>query len=84
MYAIRSYYGPAQRTDLDALCQLELDCFSSDRLSRRSFSHLLRSEHADLLIAAANGAAGYALLLYRSGTNLARLYSIAVARNNFV
>ncbi len=70
---------PAQRTDLDALCQLELDCFSSDRLSRRSFSHLLRSEHADLLIAAANGAAGYALLLYRSGTNLARLYSIAVA-----
>jgi ribosomal-protein-alanine acetyltransferase len=70
----------ARRDDLDRLCELEKRCFSGDRLSRRSLAHMLRSEHADLLIADADEApAGYVLNLYRSGTNLARLYSIAVA-----
>ncbi|WP_027854260.1 peptidase C39 family protein [Marinobacterium litorale] len=69
----------AQREDLNALCDLEQSCFSGDRLSRRSLSHMLRSEHAELLVADSGAElAGYALVLYRSGTNLARLYSIAI------
>lgn len=71
---------PAERRELDQLCELERRCFDTDRLSRRNFSHLLRSEHADLLIALQEEVlVAYALILYRSGTNLARLYSIAVA-----
>lgn len=70
---------PAQDRDLDKLLTLEQACFSGDRLSRRSFKHFIRSEHASLLVAAVNDQlAGYALLLYRRGTSLARLYSIAV------
>lgn len=70
---------PAQRSDLDRLCQLERTCFNGDRLSRRNFSHMLRSDHADLILAEQGDLiGGYALVLYRSGTNLARLYSIAV------
>jgi len=70
---------PAQRSDLDRLCQLERSCFDGDRLSRRNFSHMLRSEHAELIVAEQGELlGGYALVLYRSGTNLARLYSIAV------
>lgn len=69
----------AERADLDALCDLERLCFSSDRLSRRSFSHLIKAQHDSLLVVTHDGTiAGYGLVLYRSGTNLARLYSIAI------
>ncbi|HEX6930470.1 MAG TPA: ribosomal protein S18-alanine N-acetyltransferase [Gammaproteobacteria bacterium] len=65
--------------DLDALEALESRCFDSDRLSRRSFRHMITQAHADLLVHG-NGDAieGYALVLYHKGTHLARLYSIAV------
>lgn len=70
---------PALRGDLDQLDQLERASFDGDRLSRRNLNHMLRSEHADLIVADLEGRIGaYALVLYRSGTNLARLYSIAV------
>lgn len=58
---------------------LEERCFAFDRISRRSFRHLLTKGHADCLVAEEEGRIlGYALLLYSKGTALARLYSLAV------
>lgn len=70
----------ATLADLDALIALERDCFASDRLSRRSFRHMLTQAHADLVVHVADDDAlhGYALLLHHRGTQLGRLYSIAV------
>lgn len=66
--------------DLDALVALENRSFQTDRLSRRSFRHLLTKGNAVILIAEGEeGAlAGYAAVLFNAGTSLARLYSIAV------
>ncbi len=70
----------ARPTDLDALVALEDRAFDGDRLSRRSFKRFLdRKRTSDLLILEQDGVLlGYALVVYRSGTALARLYSIAV------
>ena len=66
--------------DLSALSALEQQCFATDRLSRRSFRHLLTRGHAITLVAEAGGQiSGYVLLLFSQSTALARLYSIAVA-----
>jgi ribosomal protein S18 acetylase RimI-like enzyme len=70
--------------DLDALVALEGRVFTTDRLSRRSFRELLVAKSAVFLVAhrpaqAGGAVVGYALLLFRRGTGLARLYSIAVA-----
>lgn len=71
---------PATLADLDALARLEQRAFDTDRLSRRSFRHLLTRGHALTLVDEAGGELrGYVLLLLRRGTSLARLYSIAVA-----
>jgi len=67
--------------DLDALVALENDLFTTDRMSRRSLRHALRSPHAALLVADIGGhLAGYALVMFRSGSAVARLYSIGVTR----
>jgi ribosomal protein S18 acetylase RimI-like enzyme len=69
----------ARPSDIDALASLEQRSFTTDRLSRRRFSALLKSPSAHMLIALRQGAlAGYALVLIRSGSRAARLYSIAV------
>ncbi|HET6655647.1 MAG TPA: peptidase C39 family protein, partial [Gammaproteobacteria bacterium] len=66
--------------DLEALVALEERCFDSDRLSRRNFRYLIGRGNAALLIdLEADALRGYALVLFRTGTSLARLYSIAVA-----
>jgi ribosomal protein S18 acetylase RimI-like enzyme len=68
--------------DLDALMKLEHQVFSTDRLSRRSLRHFLRSPTAELLVAeeaAAGRLAGTAIVLFRPRSAVARLYSIAVA-----
>ena len=70
----------ATLADLDALVKLEHEAFRTDRLSRRSFRHFLTSPHAATIVADLHGKlAGYALVLFRAGSALARLYSIAVA-----
>lgn len=70
---------PALPADIDSLVALENRAFTGDRLSRRSFRRFAASSRASLLVlAAADGLCGYALVLYRRGTALARLYSIAV------
>jgi ribosomal-protein-alanine acetyltransferase len=67
--------------DLPALTEIETAVFSGDRLSRRSLARFLSgASPASLRVAVLDGAiAGYALVLRRSGSEVARLYSIAVA-----
>ena len=65
--------------DLDALVALEERCFSTDRISRRQFRHLLtRANARSLVVDDGDRLAGYVLVLFSRGTALARLYSIAV------
>jgi [ribosomal protein S18]-alanine N-acetyltransferase len=68
-------------TDLDALLALERDFFTPDhRISRRSFRRFIAAPNASLIVAQIGSAvAGCALVLYRHGSGLARLYTIAVA-----
>ena len=69
--------GPA---DLDAIAALEEGGFVADRFRKRTLRRLLKSPTAAFLLAEAEGAAlGYALLLFRRGSTVARLYSIAAA-----
>lgn len=71
---------PARASDLDALIAIEDQVFPTDKLSRRSLRRLVGRKTATFLVAEADGERlGYALVLYRDGTALARLYSIAVA-----
>jgi ribosomal protein S18 acetylase RimI-like enzyme len=69
----------ATPTDLDAILHLENTSFQGDRLSRRSLGRLLRRGRGFTLVDDVDGELrGYVLVLLRSGTSLARLYSIAV------
>jgi ribosomal protein S18 acetylase RimI-like enzyme len=68
-------------SDLDALCAIETQAFATDRLSRRSFRRLLASPSAAVIVAEqGDRVAGYAVVLFRATADVARLYSIAVAR----
>jgi ribosomal protein S18 acetylase RimI-like enzyme len=70
----------ARSGDLDALIALEQRVFDTDQLSRRSLRHLLRSRTADVIVAQDKGQlAGTAIMLFRPGSAVARLYSLAVA-----
>jgi len=74
---------PATTRDLEQLVKIENICFTSDLLSRRSFQRFLRPGTHDMLVAEIDNAGktrliGYVLALYRTGTSLARLYSIAI------
>jgi len=65
--------------DLESLISIEKRAFELDRFSRRTFRYLLSKANAVTLIADADGRAeGYAMLLFNTGTSLARLYSLAV------
>jgi ribosomal protein S18 acetylase RimI-like enzyme len=66
--------------DIAALVDIEQACFVSDRLSRRSFRHLLTEGNAVTLIDdGENGLRGYITVLFRADVSLARIYSIATA-----
>jgi ribosomal protein S18 acetylase RimI-like enzyme len=70
----------AERADLDALMELEHRVFATDRLSRRSLRHFLKSPSAEVMVAEDGGRlAGTAIVLFRSHSLVARLYSLAVA-----
>ena len=65
--------------DLDALVTLENAAFDSDRLSRRSFRYLLTKANAETLVyETADRILGYVMILFNTGTSLARMYSLAV------
>ncbi len=69
---------PATGADLEALVALEQRAFATDRISRRGFRRFVRSDSAAVLVAEIDGClAGYALVLFRAGNAIARLYSIA-------
>lgn len=68
----------AKIDDLALLVQLE-ERFPTDRLSRASLRHLLRHGHACVWVCEQDGMlAGNAVVLYRRGTSVARLYSLVV------
>ena len=70
---------PAQLTDLESLVALEKACFSTDRLSRRSFKHWLSAPLTVILVAEKQAQVlGYILIIHHPGTRLARIYSLAV------
>ena len=72
-------YREAGRGDVDALAALEVRCFDTDRLSRRSFQWMIRRGNGWLeLVEDGEGLLGYVLVLFHKGTSLARLYSMAV------
>ena len=65
--------------DLQALVALEQRCFETDRISVRQFRYLLTRAHAVTLADEREaGIVGDVVVLFRRGTSLARLYSIAV------
>lgn len=62
------------------LMAIEEASFNSDRLSRRSFRHLLTEGNSVTLLDEAGGVVrGYLTLLFRTDVSLARIYSIATA-----
>lgn len=74
---------PAAAADLNALLTLEHASFATDHLSRRSFRRFLASPRATMIVAERAGKlAGYALVLFRPPSAVARLYSIAVAASH--
>jgi ribosomal protein S18 acetylase RimI-like enzyme len=72
---------PAALEDLDALYELEKVSFDSDRLSRRRLRHWIQASNREFMVAVEQGQLlGYGLVLFHGATNLARLYSIAIAQ----
>ena len=65
--------------DLPALIELESLVFSSDTIAPRQMKRFIESKHSIVFLAQQQQQiAGYALLLFHQGTQLSRLYSIAV------
>lgn len=72
---------PAVPEDLDALHDLEKASFDSDRLSRRRLRHWIQAPNREFMVAVEQDRLlGYGLVLFHGATNLARLYSIAIAQ----
>ena len=70
----------ATPADLDALLALERRAFTTDHLSRRQYRRHIGSDSARVLTAVdAGGLLGKAVVFFRSNSDIARLYSIAVA-----
>ncbi|WP_342640871.1 GNAT family N-acetyltransferase/peptidase C39 family protein [Rhodoligotrophos ferricapiens] len=71
---------PAEAADVPALVALEETVFETDRISARSFREFLRSDSAVVKVAMLDDeVAGYAIVLFRRNTSVARVYSIATA-----
>jgi ribosomal protein S18 acetylase RimI-like enzyme len=71
----------ARLSDLDALVALEQASFDHDRVSRSQLRRHVGSPSAAVLVAEERGQVlGAALLFFRRGSAIARLYSIAIAQ----
>jgi ribosomal protein S18 acetylase RimI-like enzyme len=71
---------PATRADVDDLLRIEERAFTTDRIPRRSFHRFVASPSSALLVAVRERTlVGYALVLFRARSGVARLYSIATA-----
>ncbi len=77
---MQAKFRAAAAADIGALSDLENSSFLTDRISRSSFRRLVVSPSAAVIVASFGVAiAGYALVLFRTGSRIARLYSLAVA-----
>lgn len=66
-------------SDLDALVQIENQAFTIDRFSRRTFRYLLtRANAVTVVFEIQTAVVAYCVLLFHTGTSLARVYSLAV------
>jgi ribosomal protein S18 acetylase RimI-like enzyme len=66
--------------DVPELVRIELAAFETDRLAAQSLRNLIRNETSSVIVADAGPGRliGYAIVLYRKSTAVARLYSMAV------
>src|SRR3569833_2411526 len=65
--------------DPDAMEEVENRCFDSDRLSRSNYRYLLTKSNAETVSDEEGGVIrGNAMLMFNTGTSLARMYSLAV------
>ena len=70
----------ARASDIDHLVAIEDAVFLTDRISRRSFNRLVSAGTAAVLVAeSSTGLMGYCVVLFRRGSDAARLYSIATS-----
>jgi ribosomal protein S18 acetylase RimI-like enzyme len=71
----------ARVSDAEDIIQIENASFTSDRMSKRSFIGFVKSRSANLIVMLVDQQIiGYGLVLYKKGSSLARLYSIAVSK----
>ncbi|GHC32133.1 GNAT family N-acetyltransferase [Aidingimonas halophila] len=70
----------AYPADLDEMYRLERCCFDEDAFNRRQLMHMLARANASVWIAMGDleEALGYAIILYRRNSRVARLYSFCV------
>ena len=70
----------ANLQDLDRLVEIEQSCFNYDTLDKKKFKYFIQQGHDDLIVQQVNNQiSGYALILYKKGSSLARLYSVAIS-----
>ncbi|MEW5700933.1 MAG: GNAT family N-acetyltransferase [Candidatus Zixiibacteriota bacterium] len=70
---------PATTADLDAIMEIEECAFAGDKFPRRRWRYLLTTAHAVVLVEASRGnVRAAAVVVFRRGSRVARLYSIAV------
>ncbi len=65
----------AEIEDIPRLLEIEEKSFTTDNISRRSFQYLLTKANAVTLI---DDDDGYIMALFRKGSRVARIYSVAV------
>lgn len=70
---------PATETDIPALVALEQNFPPEDRFSVRTWRRLLRGQSLAYVAVSDDEICGAAVYLYRTGTKVARLYSLIVA-----
>lgn len=68
----------ARAGDLDAIVAIETRVFDGDQLSRRSIRRLLGVATAATVVADEDGLSGYAMIGFRRGSRLGRVFSLAV------
>lgn len=76
----------ARLDDVDALEELEFDCFDSDRFTRRRWRYMLTRAHALTLVLASDTPTplqddelhGYAMLLLRTNSDIGHVHSLCI------
>ncbi|RUO29036.1 ribosomal-protein-alanine acetyltransferase [Aliidiomarina sedimenti] len=72
----------ASLADVPALATLEAQSFPYDALSERSFRRFIKLGEAEVWVLDNQGSLlGYAIMLYRQATKLARMYSFAIEQS---